>query len=137
MIVAGLRLSRLARETRSFTRTEGRVSAAYVEEIPGPSEEGGPRFRPVIRYGFEARGRTYDSDQISIDATPAGAASPDAQEARRWVERFPAGSAVDVWFDPADPTRSILVRGVASAPVIVAVVVGIALVGFGIFALAR
>ena len=136
MIFAGLRLSRLGRETRSFTRTQGRILAARVEELPGPAEHGGPQFRAVIRYGFEARGRTYESERISVD-TPASASSADPQEARRWTERHPAGSVVDVWFDPADPRRSVLVRGAASAPVVAAVVVGLALVAYGLFALAR
>jgi hypothetical protein len=44
---------------------------------------------------------------------------------------------VDVWFDPADPSRSVLVRGVSRAQVAAAVAIGIALVGLGMFALAR
>lgn len=136
MIIAGLRLSRLGRETRSFTRTPGRVVAAYVDEIPGPAEEGGQRFRPVVRYTYEARGRTYESDQVSVGSSPESTTS-DREEARRLVERHPAGSGVDVWFDPGDPRRSVLVRGVASAQAIAAVVIGLALVGLGMFALAR
>lgn len=136
MILAGLRLSRLGRETRSYTRTQGRILESRLEELPGPSEEGGPTFRPVVRYAFEARGRTYESEQVSVDAPP-GAASPDPQEARRVVEPRPVGSVVDVWFDPADPRRSVLVRGAARAPAIGAVVVGLALLALGLFALAR
>lgn len=136
MIFAGLRLSRLGRASRAFTRTQGQILAAYVEELPGPAEEGGPKFRPVIRYAFEARGRAYESEQVSV-GDPPGAASPGAEEARRAVARFPTGSAVDVWFDPADPRRSVLVRGAEAAPVIVAVAVGLALVAVGLFGLTR
>lgn len=136
LILAGLRLSRLGRETRRFTRTQGRILEARVEELPGPAEEGGPRYRPVVRYAFEARGRTWESDQVSVDAPP-GDASPDAAEARRAVERHPAGSAVDVWFDPADPRRSVLVPGAAPGPVYLAVALGLALLAVGLLALAR
>lgn len=136
LIFAGLRLSRLGRESRSFTRTSGRVLAAHVEELPGPAEQGGPQFRPVIRYAFEARGRAHESEQLSIDAS-AGAASSDAQEARRWVDRHPAGTVVDVWFDPADPRRSVLVRGDVGVSVFVTVGLGLALAAVGLFALAR
>ena len=136
IMYAALRLSRLGRETRHFTRTLGRVLAADVEELPAASEEGWPRFRAKVRYAFEARGQTYESSQVSVGA-PRGAESSDAREARRWAERYPAGSPVDVWFDPADPGRSVLVRDVPRAQVLVGASIGIALVGVGMFALAR
>jgi hypothetical protein len=136
MIVAGLYLSRLGRDTRSYTRTRGRIAVAFVDEIPAPAEEGGPRYRAVIRYEYEARGRRYESDRISV-GSHAGAASSDREEARRWVERHPAGREVDVWFDPGDPSRSVLARGVSTAQVVAAVAIGLALVGLGMFALAR
>lgn len=136
LIVAGLYLSARGRETLGFTRTRGRVVVAQVDEIPAPAEEGGPRFRAVIRYTYEARGRTYESDQVSVGSS-AGAASSDPAEARRWVARHPAGSELDVWLDPGDPRRAVLVRGVSRAQVVAAVALGLALAGVGIFALAR
>jgi hypothetical protein len=136
MIVAALTLSSLGRKTRSFTRTPGRVVVSRVEEIPAPAEEGGPKFAAVFRYAYDVRGRTYESDQVSFGASP-GATATDPQEARRWVERHPAGSEVEVWYDPADPRRAVLVRGVSSAQVGLGVILGLALVGAGLFALAR
>ncbi len=136
MIVAGLRQSTRGRETRSWTRTQGRVTAAYVDELPGPAEEGGPRFRPVVRYAYEARGRTYDSEQVSVGSSPVSTPT-DRDAAQRSVDRFPAGRDVEVWFDPGDPRRAVLVRGVPRAQVIAAVAIGIALIGAGLFVLAR
>jgi hypothetical protein len=136
LIVAGQHMWRAGRETRSYTRTRGRVVRAEVEEVPRVSEEGGTQFRPVVRYSFEARGRTYESGRIAIGA-PAGPDTSDAQEARRLVERYPAGAEVDVWFDPRDPRRSVLVPGIPASDVVVAVVLGLALVGIGMFLLAR
>jgi hypothetical protein len=107
-----------------------------VEEIPAPAEEGGPRFRPVVRYTYEARGRAYAAERISYGSPPQ-ADTTDRGEARRQVERYPAGAAVDVWFDPADPARAVLVRGVSKVPVAIGIAVGLALMGVGIFALAR
>jgi hypothetical protein len=136
MIVAGAYLSRTGRETLGYTRTRGRVVVSHVDEIPAPAEEGGPRFRAVIRYAYDARGDRFESDRIAV-GSHAGTASSDREEARRWVERHPVGRQVDVWFDPADPSRSVLVRGVSRAQVAAAVAIGIALVGLGMFALAR
>jgi hypothetical protein len=136
LIVAGHHLWRSGRETRSYTRTRGRVVRAEVEELPRPSEEGGTKFRPVVRYAFEARGRAYESERVAVGA-PTGPDAQDAQDARRLVDRYPAGAEVDVWFDPRDPGRSVLEQGVPTSQIVVAVVLGLALVGLGTFALAR
>lgn len=135
-IALGLRQSARGKETRSWTRTQGRVAAAYVEEIPAPAEEGGTHYRPVVRYTYEARGRAHASEQVSVGVSPVST-STDRDEARRAVDPFPAGREVDVWFDPADPRQAVLVRGVPRSQVVIAVVIGVALVGLGLFALAR
>lgn len=136
MIAAALRLSRFAREARTFTRTQGRVVAAHVEELPGPAEEGGTRYRAIVRYAFVARGRTWESEQVGI-GSPAPAETADAGEARRLVARRPVGTVVDVWYDPADPRRSVLERATPGVQVIAPFAIGVALVGVGLFALAR
>lgn len=135
-IVAGLRQSTRGKETRGWTRTHGRVVAAYVEEIPGPAEEGGTRYRPVVRYAYEARGHAYQSEQVSVGLSPVST-STDRDEVRRSVEPFPAGRDVDVWFDPGDPRQAVLVRGVPQTQVVAGVVIGIVLIGIGVFVLAR
>lgn len=136
LILAGFRLSRLGRDARGFARTQGRIVAAHVEELPGPAEQGGPRYRVVIRYGFEARGRTWESEQVGI-GSPAPAETADAGEARRLVARRPVGTVVDVWYDLADPRRSVLERATPGVQVIAPFAIGVALVGVGLFALAR
>jgi hypothetical protein len=136
LVVAGIRQSARGRETRTWTRTAGRVLASYVEEEHGgPEEQGWPRFRFVIRYAYEARGR-HESEQVWIGSTSAPAAQ-DREWHQKWVDRFPAGREVDVWFDPADPRRAVLVRGVPRGEVATLVVLGTALVGVGLFFLAR
>lgn len=136
MIFGALRQSTRGRETRGWTRTSGRIVDARVEELPGPAEEGGPRFRAVVRYAYEGRGRTYESEQVSVGSSPAETTS-DRGEAQRQVDRHPAGRDVEVWFDPRDPREAVLVRGVPPAQIAATVVVGVALVGIGLFALAR
>jgi hypothetical protein len=136
LVVAGYQLWRAGRESRSYTRARARILRAQVEEIPHPSEEGGTKYRPVVRYAFEVGGRTYESDRVAIGA-PAAPDAADAGDARRLVERFAAGAEVDVWFDPRDPRRSVLERGVPTSQIAAAVVFGIALLAVGMFALGR
>lgn len=136
MLLVALRLSALGRETRGYTRTRGRVVVSHVDEVPEGSGQGGPAFRPVIRYAYEARGRSYESDRIAVGSV-VGSTASDPGEARAWVERYPAGGEVDVWFHPGDPRRAVLERGGERGQVLAALAIGLALLGFGIFRLAR
>jgi hypothetical protein len=136
-IVAGtLWLSARGRETRGWTRTQGRVVASHVEEVERPAEEGGPLYRSVVRYAYEARGRTWESGQVAVGAA-AAAAHLHPDEARRAIAPFPVGREVDVWFDPADPRQAVLVRGAPRGQILAAIAVGLALLGIGLFVLAR
>lgn len=136
MVVKGLRQSSRARQTRSWTATTGRILESRVELLRAADEEGPARHAFVIRYAYEARGRPQESDQVWIGSATASM-SEDPGSPRRWVERFPAGTEVQVWFDPADPRQAVLVRDVPPAQVTATVVVGAALVAIGLFALAR
>jgi hypothetical protein len=136
MILAGLRQSARGRETRGWTRTSGRITSSYVEEIPGPAEDGGTHFRSVVRYAYEARGRTFESERVSVASSPVSTTA-DRAEAQQVVDRYPAGSAVNVWFDPGDPHRSVLERGVPRAQAVIPFLIGLALIGAGLFLLAR
>lgn len=135
MILVALRLSSLGREARGYSRTRGRVVVSSVDEVPAIVEQGGPRFRALIRYTYDVRGRSHESDRIAFGASVGSEVSES--DAREWVERYPAGSDVDVWFDPGDPSRAVLVRGIARGQVLAALAIGISLLGFGIFRLAR
>jgi hypothetical protein len=136
-IVAGtLWLSARGRETRGWTRAQGRVVASHVEQVERPAEEGGPLYRSVVRYTYEARGRTWESGQVAVGAE-AAAAHLHPDEARRAIAPFPVGREVAVWYDPADPQRAVLVRGVPRAQILAAIAVGLSLLGIGFFVLAR
>jgi hypothetical protein len=135
-IAAGLRLSSRGRETGSWTRTTGRILSSRLDQIEGPAEQGWPQYRFEIRYGYEARGEARESEQIFVSSTRLPS-SADRDGAQRWVDRFPAGREVDVWFDPADPAEAVLVRGTSRTNVVALVAIGIAFVGIGFLGLAR
>ena len=136
MVVVALRLSSLGREAQGYSRTRGRVVVSLVDEVPEIIEQGGPKFRALIRYTYDVQGRSYESDRIAFGSSVDSGTS-DSRYAREWVERYPAGSEVDVWFDPRDPSRAVLIRAIARGQVLAALAIGIALLGFGIFRLAR
>jgi hypothetical protein len=135
-IAIGLRQSARGRETARWTRTTGRVVASGVEEQGGPEEQGYPRFRFGVRYAYEARGRAWEGDQLWIGSRLV-APSQDRAWHQEVADRWPAGREVEVWFDPGDPARAVLVRGAPRSDVLALVAVGAALLGAGVFLLGR
>jgi hypothetical protein len=137
LAIAGMWRSARARETASWVRVAGRVLDSRVEEEHGgPGEQGWPRYRVAIRYAYEARGRTYESDQLWLGSRSVPS-TQDREPHQEWADRFPAGREVDVWFDPADPRRAVLLRGAPRGEVAAYVALGLALLGAGLFVLAR
>jgi hypothetical protein len=136
LVVFGLRQAGRGRDTRDWTRATGLVLRSQVEELDGPREQGWPRYRPAIRYRYQARGAVHESEAV-LAGSGGMPASGDRGEPQRWVDRFPEGSEVEVWFDPADPTRAVLVRGVPASQVAIAIAAGIVVAGIGLFALSR
>lgn len=135
LLAAGVRQSARGRETRGWTRTQGRILEARVERLEMDDRQD-LRFGFTIRYGYEARGRPYESEQVWIGSSAASISGDEAWP-RRWVERFPAGSEAPVWFDPANPRHAVLVQGIPGAQVRVLLAVGALLLAIGVFALAR
>lgn len=133
MLAVALRQSARARETRGWTRTEGRVVESRIERVVDESEENLDRTRFAIRYSYAARGRTYESPQVWIGSSDASSSG----DPRRWVERFPAGAVVPVWFDPRDPSQAVLVREIPGRQVRVVLLAGAVLAAVGFFVLAR
>jgi hypothetical protein len=133
MVAMALRHSARARETRGWTRTEGRIVESRVEKVEDESEEHLDRTRFVIRYSYRVGGRTYESPQVWIGSAEASSSG----EPGRWVERFPPDAVVPVWFDPRDPSQAVLVRGGPGRELRLVLLVGAALAAVGFFALAR
>jgi hypothetical protein len=133
MVAVALRQSTRARETRGWTRTEGRIVESRVEKIEDESEEHLDRTRFVIRYAYRVGGRTYESPQVWIGSSEASS----SDEPTRWVERFPPGAVVPVWFDPRDPSQAVLVRGSSGRQLKLVLLVGAALAVVGFLVLAR
>lgn len=136
IVAVGLRQGSRARGTSGWTRTTARILESRVERLEPSDEQAWERFALVLRYEYEARGRTRESRQVWIGSS-AATPSDDPRALRRWVERFPAGQDAPVWFDPADPAQAVLVRELPRGQVGVSLVVGAVLVAAGLYGLAR
>tara|TARA_R110002096_G_scaffold4501_13_gene21137 strand:- start:1973 stop:2461 length:489 start_codon:yes stop_codon:yes gene_type:complete len=63
-------------------------------------------YEPRVRYRFQVGTKDYVGERIrrvSIRSTSSA-------KAKKWIERYPAGESVTVYFDPDDPQLSVLKR---------------------------
>lgn len=84
----------------------GTTEAGTVEQ----GERGGKRtrvryYRVLIPFVYEVSGRALRSDDYELNHQPEFST---ADEAQAFLERFPAGTAVTVWYDPDDPGEAAL-----------------------------
>jgi hypothetical protein len=83
----------------------GEVLISRVESHPG---KGGATYEPYIRYRYPVGDRKYVNDRCDF----LGGSASDGNYAERLVAAHPQGSAVAVYYNPADPNSSVLTPGV-------------------------
>ena len=115
------------RESRTWHTTTGRVleSSAVWETV----EENSRIFVPRVIYEYQVNGRPYRSDRIFLQPHTNDDASATAA-------RFPAGSQVPVYYNPADPAQARLVRNVPSAQLyigLIALLLALAIMMCGLY----
>ena len=57
----------------------------------------------VVKYEYQVMGQTYESDKLGFGNAASGRKNANAK-----VAEYPAGTAVTVHYDPADPSKSVL-----------------------------
>jgi hypothetical protein len=112
-----------AARTRSWPTAQGTILDATVakrdamppdrDEDPDPSRPRPPEtlYRAVVTYSYRVSGRTFTSDRLTLEEVETSSES----HARKLSERYTPGAPVTVHYDPADPTRAILLPGIRPA----------------------
>ena len=67
-------------------------------------------YRAVIWYTFEVGGKSWTGHRVIVSDTADDLYSFRQAEAR--FDRYPSGTSVNVYFDPSDPSQSVLVPGI-------------------------
>ncbi len=90
---------------RAWPQADGRVVGADLVEVDQGGQGPGRKawYEVRIRYVFEAAGRRWDGERDGIWRDLR-----QLQPARERLAAFPEGTAVRVWYHPADPRRSLL-----------------------------
>lgn len=90
--------------SNSWTKTTGTITSSVMEEVSIGRKE---KFQAQIRYVYDAGGRPQNGSRIRFaDAT--GSARTAQQP---FLDKYPAGAKVDVYYDPNDPAQSVLEPG--------------------------
>ena len=120
------RVSRAAR----WPATPGIVSSSGVEAIQSTIDDSASRattWQAKVEYGYEVAGHRYVGRQITLGVARSG--SRAAAEAI--AARYPAGAAVTVHYDPANPGDAALEHSAAVR--LVPLAVGVALIAFALY----
>ena len=99
-IGGAVRRRRMARASRGWRSTSGRVLEATVEKSPGGRH--GPHYEPLVRYQYEVGGQRYVGTRISFGDISGRV------ESQQTVKRYPRDTAVTVLYDPANPEAATL-----------------------------
>jgi Protein of unknown function (DUF3592) len=96
---------RYSRQAATWPSVRGKVVESRVESY---QEHVDGRwvtyYRPVVEYVYEVHGRNLHGNQIKLMVQMSGSESA----ATKTAAKYPADSAVDVHYDPADPTNAAL-----------------------------
>ena len=85
---------------------EARPCTVARSTVRSWSTDDGTSYRADILYKYSAHGREWRSNRVTFFS----ALSSGRGEARAIRDRYPAGSNLTAWVDPADPARSVLER---------------------------
>jgi hypothetical protein len=98
-----------------WPRTQARILSSAAESRRVLTNRGGGStmvvWSPLVEYSYQANGREYYSSRVSFGADFAG----DRALAEKTVARYPIGSGVAVYYDPANPASAVLEPRVAFA----------------------
>lgn len=82
--------------------TMGTVNASYLESRS--SSEGGSSNYPVVQYSYQVGGQAYQGTKLAPGPEVGGTG------AGKVVERYPPGAQVMVFYNPTNPSDTVLER---------------------------
>lgn len=120
LVLFGIYFAFLASDSNSWPQVEGTVSNSRVrinssvdQTNRAFSENDSDRtYYPELTYSYTVDGQTYSSSRYAL-----GESAPDfkeREEAQAAASAQPAGSNVNVYYDPADPSSAVLRTGAST-----------------------
>jgi hypothetical protein len=106
-------------QARSWPTVEGQITESEVEReraIGDTDEE--VQYKAVVKYSFTVDGRPYTGERVAFGLGTSNRPSG----ARRIVDRYPAGRAVEIHYSPIDPSDAVLETNVGGFAIITLIV---------------
>jgi hypothetical protein len=104
LIILGLLTMRETSRSRGWAKVDGKVVASNVNQFTGRS---GRTYRPMVIYAYSIGPVRFMSSRIAFHPL----ASSSRSAATEFVERYPVGKTVQVFYDPQDPEQAVLEPG--------------------------
>lgn len=104
-----LRYRRLGRRHAEATSRWIKGSATVIEarvlerERTDSNDHSYVSYEPRLRYSYAVSGVTHEGQQVALCGAPTFNSEGPASE---WLSRHQEGTAIDVWYDPAQPSES-------------------------------
>ena len=107
LILILARSVRTAHASRRWTPSDGRIASSEVTSHRSLDSNGTHTtiYEPAVSYVYNANGRNYEGKQVDFGAI-AGTSSPGWAE--NMVDKYPVGSPVQVFYNPAKPDQAVL-----------------------------
>ncbi|MBS3764359.1 MAG: DUF3592 domain-containing protein [Planctomycetes bacterium] len=88
---------------KKYMETEGEVISSRIDSHT--DSDGDQMYKPEIKYVYVVDGEKYESDRYAYLGSISSSSSGGA---RKIVHNYPAGEKCAVFYDPADPMKSVL-----------------------------
>jgi hypothetical protein len=101
-----------ALRARRWQLTSGTILESNIERIGDDSGDAKLRYQLRVRYRYAAGGQEFTGDRLSFFGVNAQHSTRTLAAAHR--NRISRGNEIDVWYDPADPSRAVNDRRIPS-----------------------
>jgi hypothetical protein len=110
-LYSGLKKSRLIKDSKNWPTALGKVVTSnyyrrrtFNEIAPGAWMKE-YYYEIWIKYDYSISGKTYTSERICVDKVKSVNSSDEAED---FIEEYPRGGSVTVYYDPTNPRLAIL-----------------------------
>jgi hypothetical protein len=125
LLVIGLRGRRLAAASKSWPSTTGKVLSSQVEARRSRSGSGySTSYYAVVFYEYQVAGQVYRSNVLQLGGEVGGSVS----RAQQKVMAYPAGSQVQVYYNPDNPQQAGIEGGSMRSNILIGVALLIMLI---------
>ncbi len=117
-------------DSAAWPATSGIVTHSGIARHSG---EGGPTYTVEVEYDYEVNHVSYHGERVGFDLR----LNHSQSAAKDFIAKYPVGSTVTVYYEPADPKVSTLMTGVSQSCLVKGCAFSLAVGLLGLVALSR